>query len=486
MKGNMRLLAVLLAALTVLTACQPTPETEPVANKGDRVLEEKISAAVPEQKQENAEEQGETEAESPAPVYQYTFPEKWEEVYDAGNDLILTFNAEITQKADGIYPVYRTQKGSVDREMVQKAAETLLAPPVSVHESGMTKDDWKKSMEQYIQDMEEHQARLRLPPEERGDGDDTVITQEQIDAELKWYSEQMAAAPDSLEETEVTDFSGIHIGGRQIYRLSDGDTAYISAGDTYWSIERSVAESGWVIASYDRWEYEDEGMVWIDASIEQEAALGQGQEMLDTLGLEGFALVDVYEGNYCGDDGWKHPMSGGYIMTYKRDFGGYPLLTSVGPAYYFEYGEGEDYAVNTYIGEEYIQIYADEKGVQYASYSNIKEVLKEENPSVELLPFEIIQERIRKGLTYGLTGKYEAVEIYKIVLTVNTQRVANSDEYYEVPCWIVFYDDMDYSNYDAEETQRIQNRVRAPHFCQHQALYINAVDGTVFHINYGN
>lgn len=168
MKRNLRLLAVLLAALTVLTACQPTPETEPVANKGDRVLEEKISAAVPEQKQENAEEQGEAEAESPAPVHQYTFPEKWEEVYDAGNDLILTFNAEITQKADGVYPVYRTKKGSVERETVQKAAETLLPSPVSVHETGMTKDDWKKSMEQYIQDMEEHQARLRLPPEERG------------------------------------------------------------------------------------------------------------------------------------------------------------------------------------------------------------------------------------------------------------------------------------------------------------------------------
>lgn len=175
MKLNLSFLAVLLAALTALTACQPTPESEPVANKEDRVLEEKISAAVPEQKQENGKEQAEVTVAS---VYQYTFPEKWEEVYDAGNDLILTFNAEIIQKADGVYPVYRTQKGSVEREMVQKAAETLLPPPVSVHETGMTKDDWKKRMEQYIQDMEEHQARLRLPPEERGDGDDTVITQE--------------------------------------------------------------------------------------------------------------------------------------------------------------------------------------------------------------------------------------------------------------------------------------------------------------------
>lgn len=92
-------------------------------------------------------------------------------------------------------------------------------------------------------------------------------------------------------------------------------------------------------------------------------------------------------------------------MTYKRDFGGYPLLTSVAPAYYFEYGEGEDYAVNSYIREEYIQIYADEKGVQYVSYSSPKDVLKEENPSVELLPFETMQERIRKGADLWAYGE---------------------------------------------------------------------------------
>lgn len=65
MKLNLRFLAVLLAALTALTACQPTPESEPVANKGDRVLEEKISAVTPTQ----SVEKGEEEAEVTIPIY---------------------------------------------------------------------------------------------------------------------------------------------------------------------------------------------------------------------------------------------------------------------------------------------------------------------------------------------------------------------------------------------------------------------------------
>lgn len=34
MNRNLKSLAVLLALLVTLTACQPTPESEPVANKG--------------------------------------------------------------------------------------------------------------------------------------------------------------------------------------------------------------------------------------------------------------------------------------------------------------------------------------------------------------------------------------------------------------------------------------------------------------------
>lgn len=195
--------------------------------------------------------------------------------------------------------------------------------------------------------------------------------------------------------------------------------------------------------------------------------------------------MEVYEANYAEDENWRHPASSGYVMKYKRSFGGYPLVTCVEPAQHLNYGDGDGFLANKYISEEYVEIYVDEAGMGHIEYSGIKEMLREENAAVELLDFDTVQERIRKGLTYGLTGNAKAVEIYKIVLTVNTQRVADSEEYYEVPCWIVYYDDDDYSYYKTEEEiEKVKERRRSPHFVMAQALYINAIDGTVVHTDW--
>lgn len=484
MQKYVRVMVVVLALIMALTACQPTPEEEPVVNKGDRVLEEKISAVAP--TQNPTEVEGEAVATA-APVFQYTFPEKWEEVYDAGNELVLTFNADIIQKADGVYPVYRSKAGTVDAETVEKVLNTLLPAPVSVHETGMTKDDWKAEMEQYVKDMEEHQARLRLPPEERGDGDDTEITQEEIDEKLKWYAEQMALAPETLNPVATTEFSGLRERTGIVYELSDGDKAYVRFDEDFFVLARSATDRGFTVASYERKEREEEyGFVWTDVTMAQDVAVAQARETLDKLGFEDFVMMAIYEANYIGDAGLKHPVSGGYTMRFKRDYGGYPLVTGVEPTQYFHYGEDDGYTANAYIYEEYVDVYVDESGVRLLEYSGAKEVMKQENASVELLDFETVQERVRKTLTYGLTGLEKKVEIYEMVLTVNTQRVAGSDEYYEVPCWLVCYDSRDYSRYKTEEEMlAAKERLRSPTFCVPDCLYINAIDGTVFHIDWG-
>lgn len=482
MEKKLRLMTILLALVLALSACQPTPEEEVVVNKGDRVLEEKISAVSP--AQNSTEDEGEATA---ATVHQYTFPDRWEEVYDAGNGLTLTFNADIVQREDGIYPVYRTRPRELDAETFIGVLNALLPAPVSMHETGMTKDDWKERMEMYVDDMEERLARLQLPPEERGDGDDTPITQEEIDAELQWYAEQIAAAPDSLDEVEVTDFSGVRINAGQVYRLSDGDMVYINSSDDFFVITRTSSDWGAVVASYDREEREEEyGLVWTEVTIDQDVAVAQARETLDKLGFEDFAMMEVYEANYIGDEGLKHPVSGGYTMRFKREYGGYPLVTRIEPAQHFNYGEDDGFNANAYIYEEYIDVYVDESGVRSLEYSGSKEVRREENPSVELLDFETIQERVRKVLTYGLTGLEKKVEVYEMMLTVNTQRVANSDEYYEVPCWLVCYDSRDYSYWKTEEeVLAAKARLRSPTFCVPDCVYINAIDGTVFSFDYG-
>lgn len=478
-KQKLIVVTTALLLLSSLLACQPTPDSEIVVNKGDRVLEEKISAAASAQSPTGAE------GENAAPVYQYTFPDRWDEVYDAGNGLTLTFTAEITQKTDGIYPVYRTRKRPMDAETMGEMLGILLPSPVSMKDRGMTKEDWKEEMEQYVKEMEEHQARLLLPPEERGDGDDTPITQEEIDERLKWYAEQMAEAPDALEEVAVTDFSGVRNRTGQTYRLSDGDSVYIYFSEDAWWIERSVSEFGYVVPDYSREMYGYDGLVWKNVTIEQETALALGQETLDKLGLGGFALESMHEANYIGEAGLKHPLSAGYTMRFMRDYGGYPMVSDVDPDENLVYGDDNVYAVNEPLDGERVDVYVDETGVRYMYCYGLKEVIREENPAVELLDFETIQERVRKALTYGLAGD-KVGEVYKIVLSTNTQRVADSDEFYEVPCWILYLDTKEYGWCKTEEEKQADKaRDRNDPNCIKSALYINAIDGSVFHVNYG-
>lgn len=161
---------MLLAVCCLLSACQPTPQEEIVINRGDKVMEEKIAAsAVPTMI---------PEAPVPTEVTRvYTFPARWEETYVAGDKLTLRFEADITQREDGMYPVYSLREKEFTGEEAQALLEAFLpAPPISLEALGDVKADWKRRMEDFMETVSQQQERQSLPENQRGDGDDTVFT----------------------------------------------------------------------------------------------------------------------------------------------------------------------------------------------------------------------------------------------------------------------------------------------------------------------
>ena len=108
-----------------------------------------------------------------------------------------------------------------------------------------------------------------------------------------------------------------------------------------------------------------------------------------------------------------------------------------------------------------------------------------ESKNAELLPFDKAQERIRQGLIYGLTKWAQElkqnepdlklnVEIYKIGLTSYTLHVPNSEDYYEMPCYVVYYDPWQRPDSSRNDKTMMQ-----------ETLLINAVDGSIVHTDYG-
>ena len=88
----------LLLALLFLCACVPTPDTEYVVYRGDDAVEQKLSA---------------TAAPVEAKPAALPFPPSWREAaYDINDRVRIEIDAEIVQKRDGVYPVWRTREGS--------------------------------------------------------------------------------------------------------------------------------------------------------------------------------------------------------------------------------------------------------------------------------------------------------------------------------------------------------------------------------------
>ena len=106
-----RIIAILLMLL-LLAACQPTPDHDYVINKGDDIVEQKLSATpVPAQPIEDAvgvdnkteAPTGETEGpKAAAALTPQTFPDRWDEDTEKISDhLTIAVHADVVQRADG-------------------------------------------------------------------------------------------------------------------------------------------------------------------------------------------------------------------------------------------------------------------------------------------------------------------------------------------------------------------------------------------------
>ena len=64
--------------------------------------------------------------------------------------------------------------------------------------------------------------------------------------------------------------------------------------------------------------------------------------------------------------------------------------------------------------------------------------------------------------------------VYRLLLTTCTVRVKDSDDFYEMPCWVVFFTWNDAQAANQDNPQIMQ-----------EALILNAVDGSIVHTEYG-
>jgi hypothetical protein len=479
----MKRIAILLLAALLLAACQPTPEQEYIVNKGDDTLTVKLDA---------------TDAPREVANEVKLFPDRWEEEEtEVQSGVFIGVNAEIVQKTDGRYPVFRTQSAAFTTDTVIEKLNTLLpAKPVATYDFEYTKEYWKTSLKEYLDWAEERKQWLVDGIPDLGDYDYVIDDDETIAKQTAWYMDAIQDAPDELEERPVSDYSELGMGKRTCYRLENGETVMVLCGPDYWVVQRKN-EGGnvfRVLCSYEveqaKEEREPVVNAWVEPTMPREDAEAILRREMERLGFTDFVLDAAFPADYIRrnevsvEDLTFFCVSTGWSFRLRRDFGGYPAYNAqMLPSQYLSYEQAGDAIYNAPIPDEYIDVFIDVDGLQSFVYYAPKTVAGIVNPDVELLPFDTVKEQIKKTLAaclagdpYNLGGHYE---IYRLLLSTYTIREKDGDGFLEMPCWYVFFDWP-----LAEESAREKRRADLSGTLQ-QCMILNAVDGSIINPEYG-
>ncbi|MCR5611867.1 MAG: DUF6034 family protein [Clostridiales bacterium] len=498
MKRTFTVLLAALLLLPLLAACQPTPKDDFVVNKGDDTLEDKLNATA--EPSAPPTEGGET-APNGEPQ---SFPDRWEmEATEVKEYFTIAANADVVTKADGMYPVYEVRIPPLKHEqMIALVSAFTGKTPASVSEAAMTKADWIREMQAFMEEVEEQRRWIEAGRPDWGDRDGYEMSEEEIKERTEYYMECIANAPETVKTEKVSDYSGLKEGG-SIYTFTDGSKAYVYV----WASGVKVTQFDGEGFCYYRYEHEEDlkdgegggrSRLWHDADITLSEARETLERELARLGFTEHTEAYAFETTLLiYNDSLLRYGSSGWRFRLVWNPAGYPV-----PQYPYEpsqelnYSNDESSAANAPIGIEALEVFVDAEGIKDIGYSFPREVVGIKNTNVELLPFGKVKERVISSLTMCFPlaarrreypGEVIPIEIYSMVLTTVTVREKGSGNYFEMPCWVVFFDGPEFLGlenvYSEEQINDFRDRMRNDPELVHGVLLINAVDGSVIFTN---
>lgn len=430
-----RLLCILL--LLSLPGCVATPSVEYVSQKNESRAAVALAASAAEA---------------------VHFPDRWDETVETHAGKV-TFCAAIEQKADGVYPVCRTEDAAFSQEDVTRILSALLPAPVSYGTGEPTKAELTERFRDFLLEVDRQRAGEWY--------DDTYWSDEEVESLTQTYLDEIAAAPDERAQTPVSNYRSVPMNEPIRYALSDGGTAAVKWNGG--AIHCSIGGEG----IYDEPQYrsdlrlgEPTAAIWQSVKLAREDAEAMLWEALSDMGLSGFATVEAYPANLTDFGPVTHSVATGWRFLLHRDCGGYPPLRCTAPTDRFSYGESAGYSRP--IREESIEVFVAADGLKSFAYCGPKAVVGLEAANATLLPFDEVRRLACGAFSVGLAAA--DAEVYRIVLTTATLRIKDSDQYRETPCWYFFFD-----------TRQLSDEFRFSPVLHHEALLLNALDGTLVH-----
>lgn len=421
-----RFTSIALMAILLLSciACQPTPEEEIVYNRGDGKLEQAIVA---------------TAAPTFAPEEAYEAPPKWEETLDVRGRTV-QIDAEIVMPETNSFPVVTITQEDFTEEEAVAFFKTMLGDTVEIREQ-------VRSYDELLEDL-----MLAERGHYRGEDDDTgeilygpYAGQEKEIAELKEQLTQVGT-----EETYKPLGSEFPVG--ELFALKDENGKkwygrYTGDGVEFMDSRRGLVQlENWVMQGDAIPGEKKHALENITITLEEAKEIGDA--LVEKMNAGNFFLALYDKARMIEGKGSYATAGEGYYLTYVRDIGGGV------PLFYDYYTRPScmklEHNENCYSPgwqQEHIEIFVTEKGVHFFAWADKKTVVNTANENVQLMPFDEIQDSIRKLITYSLADELisagkpveDTVLVTKMVLSTSIQQVADQgEEAFMAPTWIVF------------------------------------------------
>ena len=455
-----RIVSLVIASFLIIlaAACQPTPEDEVVAQKGDGALEEGIKqTAAPTEQLEQLE-----------PMI-----EEWMYEKDYNSGLSLRVDAKFLKNISGL-PVISIQEKPFESGQQLENIVKVFFPDSIVSQKGIfTKSELEEQIVFYQKAL--YDIENGLGDKNVGYGIIGIVDQNTLESmsnedilrhNIKILEEQYETAPESLDET---DYILRNVGGSFQSNLlieENGHRVYINfvnwEGD-YSGSEFLLDDSNYISDASEGnsviYNYVLPTLLSDDDKFIEEKVL-MDKCVLD-MGIDYMTLSSVSKGEL------------GYSFYYTRTINGIQeVYTNTFLSELVEQTDGNDVFIDLW-RPEYICIETQNSEIVKVEWKNPTEVTKIDNENVYIKPWEEIQEIFLKQMDYMLSTNITAlnankgISINRIELGLTKVIVKDSmNEYKLIPTWCFMGD----------EIKEGESEVISSEVC---FLTINAIDGTV-------
>ncbi|MBR4658732.1 MAG: hypothetical protein IKP26_05705 [Clostridia bacterium] len=459
-----RILALTLCILTLFfCACQPTPDVEPVPNKGDDEAGEKIRAtAVP-----TADPEASETAEAIVPP---VFPTHWDSEVKTETGRML-INADIITSDQSTYPVYTVRRHEVTTEDLQPIADYFF-PSITAVRNG--DKPGKEDIEAAIADLlasektEEHKAKyleyLKGEYNSATVSDDDFIPADRLDMS------DLSSKTVLLSDGSRGVYSHVQNINWPIIFRSHIDTI---AQDKYTAADNDLMDLYGDDDDYDL-PSPEEMMNYIDPEITLDEATANAEEFFGKVGIDGCGLAESVEGRLRHSSSHV-TLSTGWILTYVRSYSYVPASPATDDTSGRGLFAGDDDMTQYAKGMQYewFELYVSGSGLEYFSWMNPMEVEGPVNENVQLMDFDELTgnlERLLKAYLSYPEKFYRWFRLEKMVLTVAPQQQKDSDDFYLMPVWVCYFHSF---NWETPDDYVSKDYGELP-----TTFAINAIDGT--------